>query len=94
MRPYAHPIRQAAHEAVFDVLLAATEAAVWVVVEAHPERALDPPSLTLEPARDLVQAAHRIIDISDHLVAAVRRYRVLRDLAGQEADPRQEPLPF
>ena len=97
MRTDANAIHQAAHEAVLDVLLAATEAAVWVVVEAYPERPLAPTRLTVEPARDPAQAVHHIIHFADNLVAAVRRYRVLRDFGGHEgheSDPRQESLPF
>ncbi len=94
MRAHPNAIQHAAREAVLDVLLAATEAAVWVLVEAHHERVLDSPRLTVEPARDPGEAAHQIVNVADHLVAAVRRYRVLRELGEHASDPRQEPLPF
>lgn len=88
------PIQQVATEASFDVLLAAAEAAAWAVAAAYPEHALADPRLGVDPPRDPLDAAHRVVLLADRIRDAVHRYRFLVELGVPVPEPEQESLPF
>jgi hypothetical protein len=87
-------IQQVATEVTFDVLLAAAEAAAWAVVAAYPEHALAEPRVGVDPPRDPVEAAQRVVLLADRIRDAVHRYRFLVELGVPVPEPEQEPLPF
>lgn len=87
-------IQQVATEVTFDVLLAAAEAAAWAVVAAYPEHALTDPRAAVDPPRDPVEAAQRVVLLADRIRDAVHRYRFLVDLGVPVPEPQQQALPF
>jgi len=87
-------IQQVATDVTFDVLTAAVEAAAWAVVAAYPDHALDQPRLGVDPPRDPVEAAHRVVLLADRIRDAVHRYRFLVELGVPIPEPEQESLPF
>jgi hypothetical protein len=87
-------IQQVATEVTFDVLLAAAEAVAWAVAAAYPEHALADPRVGVDPPRDPVEAAQRVVLLADRIRDAVHRYRFLVELGIPVPEPEQESLPF
>jgi len=87
-------IQRAATDVTFDVLVAAADAAAWAVVAAYPEHALRGRRPGVDPPRDPVEGAHRIVVLADRITDAVARYRFLIEVGVPIPEPTQESLPF
>lgn len=87
-------IQQVATDVTFDVLLAAVEAVAWTVVAAYPEHAIADRRVGVDPPRDPVEAAKRVVLLADRIRDAVHRYRLLVELGVPVPEPEQESLPF
>jgi hypothetical protein len=79
-------LREAATEAAFAALEAAADAAIWAALALYPDAPL---YRSDNDAPAAVDAAHRIVVLSERLIEALGRYRAIG-----EPDESDESLPF